>query len=153
MNAISEAVYRLVERKLRRRGSMLRKAEEALARAREQATDISAPAGRPGSGKKGGTGSRTERGAMAVVRAEKRLEAVQKWERVFRATDRIFPPESNEGYVVSMIYYNGMSQADLAKFSGCSRQTVRLRQDRYIIRAAFFAAQAGLIREDELCED
>ena len=39
-------------------------------------------------------------------------------------------------------------QAELARISGCSRQTVKLRQDRYIIRAAFLAAQAGLIREE-----
>ena len=63
--------------------------------------------------------------------------------------DEIFPVEdSNEGFVASMLYGNGMSQADLARFTGCSRQTIRMRQDRYVIRCAFLAAQAGLIREE-----
>ena len=149
MNVIPEAVYRLVEKKLRKRWQLISKAEEAVARARAKATDISAPSG-DGTGKGGGSGgSRTERGVMMILRAEKRLEAARKWEAVFRKMDEIYPVEyTNEGYVASMIYGNGMSQADLARFSGCSRQTVKLRQDRYVIRAAFLAAQAGLIREE-----
>ena len=43
MNMIPEAVYRLIENRLRQRGRMIRKAEEAVARARARATDISAP--------------------------------------------------------------------------------------------------------------
>ena len=150
MNLIPEAVYRLVETKLRKRRTMVSKAEEAVARARAKATDISAPSGDGAGGSRSGSagGSRVERGALAVVRAEKRMENARKWENVFRKADEIYPPDSNEGYVAGMIYGNGMSQADLARFSGCSRQTVKLRQDRYIIRAAFFAAQAGLIREE-----
>ena len=150
MNAIPEAVYRLVEKKLRKRWTMISKAEEAVARARQRATDISAPSGEnAGAGRGGGScGSRVERGAMAIIRAEKRLEAARKWEAVFRKVDEIFPEDSNEGYVAGMIYGNGMSQADLARYSGCSRQTVKLRQDRYVIRAAFLAAAAGLIREE-----
>lgn len=149
MGVISEDVYQMVEKKLRQRGRMVRKAEEALMRARARATDISAPSG-PRSGPKGGKPeSRTERGAIAVVRAEKRLSTVLKWEEVFRQMDEIYPPkDSNEGYVAGMIYGNGISQAELARLCGCSRQTVRIRQDRYIIRAAFLAAQAGLIREE-----
>ena len=149
MNVIPEAVYRLVEKKLRKRWTLISKAEEAVARARAKATDISAPSGE-GAGSKGGgnSGSRVERGAMMIIRAEKRLEIARKWEAVFRKVDEIYPADSNEGYVAGMIYGNGMSQADLARFSGCSRQTVKLRQDRYVIRAAFLAAQAGLIREE-----
>ena len=150
MNVIPEAVYRLVEKKLRKRWTLISKAEEAVARARAKATDISAPSGDgSGAGKGGGSGgSRTERGAMMIIRAEKRLEAARKWEAVFRKVDEIYPADSNEGYVAGMIYGNGMSQADLARYSGCSRQTVKLRQDRYVIRAAFLAAAAGLIREE-----
>jgi DNA-directed RNA polymerase specialized sigma24 family protein len=148
MSLIPEAVYRAVEKKLRQRNSMIRKAEEAVARARARATDISAPVGSGIGGRGGMPGSRTERGAMAVVRAEKKLEKALAWETVFRKTDEIYPEDTNEGYVASMIYGNGLSQAELARISGCSRQTVKLRQDRYIIRAAFLAAQAGLIREE-----
>ena len=149
MNVIPEAVYRLVEKKLRKRWTLISKAEEAVARARAKATDISAPSGEGAGGKGGGnSGSRVERGAMMIIRAEKRLEIARKWEAVFRKVDEIYPADSNEGYVAGMIYGNGMSQADLARFSGCSRQTVKLRQDRYVIRAAFLAAQAGLIREE-----
>lgn len=148
MSMIPEAVYRLVERRLRRRWTAKRKAEEALTRAREKASDISAPSGSAAGRKGGKPGSRTERGALAVIRAEKRLETVMKWEDVFRRADDTYPEDSNEGFVIGMIYGNGMSQAELARMSGCSRQTVRIRQDRYIVLAAFLAAQAGLIREE-----
>lgn len=148
MSLIPEKVYQAVEKRLRQRGSMTRKAEEAVARARERATDISAPTG-SGAGSRGGrAGSRTERGALAVIRAEKKLEKARAWENVFRKMDEIYPESSNEGYVASMIYGNGLSQAELARISGCSRQTVKLRQDRYVVRTAFLAAQAGLIREE-----
>ena len=146
MSLIPEAVYEAVEKKLRQRDSMVRKAEEAVARARARATDISAPAGPGNGGSRGGMpGSRTERGALAVLRAEKRLEKARAWESVFLQMDEIFPEDTNEGYVISMIYGNGLSQAELARISDCSRQTVKLRQDRYVIRAAFLAARAGLI--------
>lgn len=146
MSLIPEAVYEAVEKKLRQRDSMVRKAEEAVARARARATDISAPAGPGNGGGRGGMpGSRTERGALAVLRAEKRLERARAWENVFLQMDEIFPEDTNEGYVISMIYGNGLSQAELARISDCSRQTVKLRQDRYVIRAAFLAARAGLI--------
>ena len=149
MGVIPETVYRLVEKRLRGRGKLVRKAEEAVARARARATDISAPSGGAGNGRKGGRPeSRVERGVIAITRAEKRLEKARRWEAVFRKMDEIYPADSNEGYVAGMIYGNGMSQADLARFSGCSRQTVKLRQDRYVIRAAFLAAAAGLIREE-----
>lgn len=150
MGVIPEAVYRLVEKRLRGRGKQIRKAEEAVARARAKATDISAPCGSSSGSRKGGKpDSRVERGVIAIARAERRLENAQKWEDVFRKMDEIYPVDkTNEGYVASMIYGNGMSQADLARFSGCSRQTVKIRQDRYVIRAAFLAAQAGLIREE-----
>ena len=147
MNLIPDAVYQIVEKKLRKRWSLVAKAEEALKRAQAKATDISAPAG-AGGGKGGGASSRTERGAMAICRAEKRLEIARRWDAVFRKMDEIFPEDSNEGFVAGMIYGNGMSQADLARVSGCSRQTVKLRQDRYVIRAAFLAAQAGLIGKE-----
>lgn len=146
MNLIPDTVYRAVEKKLRQRGKMLQKAEESFARAKAAATDISAPSG-PGSGAKGQVSSRTERGALNMIRAEKKLEKARAWEKVFRKMDRIYPADSNEGYVASMIYGNGMSQAELARIGKCSRQTVKMRQDRYIVRAAFLAASAGLIGE------
>lgn len=149
MSVIPEVAYQMVEKKLRQRGKLIRKAEEAVAKARAKATDTSAPSGSVGGGRGGIPGSRVERGAMSVIRAEKRLETAMKWEAVFRKMDEIFPAEdSSEGFVASMIYGNGMSQADLARFTGCSRQTVKMRQDRYVIRAAFLAAQAGLIGEE-----
>ena len=149
MSVIPEVAYEAVEKKLRQRGKLIQKAEEAVARARARATDTSAPSGNAPGSKSGPPGSRVERGALNVIRAEKRLENAIKWEDVFRKMDEIFPAEdSNEGFVASMIYGNGMSQADLARFSGCSRQTVKMRQDRYVIRCAFLAAQAGLIREE-----
>ena len=149
MSVIPDVAYQIVEKRLRQRGKQLKKAEEAVRRARERATDTSAPAGNTGGGRGRNTSSRVERGALNVIRAEKRLEYVRRWEAVVRKVDEVYPPDdSSEGFVASMIYGNGMSQADLARAGGCSRQTVKLRQDRYVIRAAFLAAQAGLIREE-----
>lgn len=149
MAIIPNVVYETVEKKLRQRQSLTRKAEEALARARAKATDISAPSGQRYSGKGGKPGSRTERGAMILMKAERRVENARAWEAVFREMDRIYPPnDSNEGFVASMIYGNGISQAELARITQCSRQTIRLRQDRYVIRTAFVAALAGLIEKE-----
>lgn len=148
MSVIPDVAYQIVEKRLRQRGKQLKKAEEAVRRARERATDTSAPAGNTGGGRGRNTSSRVERGALNVIRAEKRLEYVRRWEAVFRKVDEVYPPDdSSEGFVASMIYGNGMSQADLARFTGCSRQTIRMRQERYIIMAAFLAAQDGLFRE------
>lgn len=144
---IPETVYEEVERKLRRRDSLIKRAEEDMMRAQAEATDISAPSG-PGTGRKGGIpGSRTERGALKLIRAEKRMKTALEWVRIFKEMDRIYPSDSNEGFVASMIYGNGLTQAELARVCNCSRQTVKLRQDRYVIRAAFLATQAGLIKK------
>ena len=97
--------------------------------------------------------SKTERAAISVVRAEKRLETARMWESVFLRMDKIFPENSTEGYVAGMVYGNGISQAELARISGCSRQTIKLRQDRYVIRLALLAAQAGLIKREAMTDN
>ena len=89
MGLIPDTVYLTVEKKLRQRGKALQRAEEAVARAKARATDISAPAGAGGGGKGGTPGSRTERGALAILRAEKRLERVMAWEKVWKQMDKI----------------------------------------------------------------
>ena len=73
MSVIPEVAYEAVEKKLRQRDRLIRKAEEAVARARAKATDISAPSGNVTGGRGGLPGSRVERGALNVIRAEKRL--------------------------------------------------------------------------------
>lgn len=146
MSAIPEAVFEAVEKKLRQRDRMAEKALEALARARAKATDVSAPIGAGGHGK-GPPGSRTERGAMIILQAEKRLRKAMKWEKVFRKMDDIYPKDSGEGIIAELIYQKRMSQAEAARACGISRQAVKQRQDRYVTRCAFLAAQAGLIRE------
>ncbi len=154
MNLIPETVYKAVEAKIRQRWDLVPRAEDALARAKEKAASISSPAGGRGGGRRSSaTSSKTERAAISVVRAEKRLETARMWESVFLRMDKIFPENSTEGYVAGMVYGNGISQAELARISGCSRQTIKLRQDRYVIRLALLAAQAGLIKREAMTDN
>ena len=148
MDMIPDSVYEHIERMLRRRKNLVRKAGESLARARAKATDIQAPGGGGITGKGGLKTSRTEKGAMALIRAEKRYQNAMKWMDVFRRMDEIFPKDSPEGQTAALIYGLGTRQSEVARICGCSRQTIRTRQDRYVIRCAFVAAGMGLIREE-----
>ena len=75
MNVIPEAVYRLVEKKLRKRWTLISKAEEAVARARAKATDISAPSGEGTGGKGGGRADSAMGGAGNDAPASAAIEA------------------------------------------------------------------------------
>lgn len=147
---IPENVYQMVEVKLRNRRKMAETARKRLNRARECATDISAPAVGQIGGKNGHRKSRVEKAALRVIEAEKDMEETMKWLDVFSAMDRIFPASTNEGVVAMLMYGSGMSQEEVCRFTKCTRVTIRRRRDRYVIRTALLAARKGLIAEEEV---
>lgn len=154
MGLIPQDVYMQVENRLKGRWSAIQKAEKALERAR-----IRASAGRSLQASSGGSKahskrSRVEQAAIMIVSAEKKLENAWKWEDVFRKMDEIFPADTtNEGFVASLMYGNGMSQEDVCRFTHCTRQTVRRRRDRYITYTALLAADKGLIDMKRMKDD
>ena len=155
MSMIPEAVYKTIDSRLKDRNQMIGRAEEELAKAEEDAFclkshQLSADKVQGGKRKK----DAVEMAAIRIAEAKNKLEIAWKWEELFRKMDRIFPFEStSEGTVAGYIYQYGMSQADVCRVTGCDRQTVRARKDRYINRAALLAAQMGLIGEEVIVSD
>lgn len=145
-----EEIYKLCDRKLRNRRTMLTKAEAMVRKAMDQVGITSSPAG---GGTGGGKGSRksdkTQKAAILLAMAEKQRDDALKWMEVFKKLDAVFPERTSEGFVASLIYGNGMSQQDVCRFCGCARQTVRRKQDRYINYCAIIASRYGLIIQDD----
>lgn len=154
MAMLPAGIYAQVENRLKSRWTAIEKAEQALEKARDKArAGGGVPVGVSGSGKRN-VKSRVERMAILVVSAEKTLETAWKWDAVFRKMDEIFPPDTtNEGFVASLMYGNGMSQEDVCRFTHCARQTIRRRRDRYINYCALLAAHEGLIDMKGLVND
>ncbi len=146
MGVIPTDIYIQVENRLKGRWTAIAQAEKVLEKAKAKATAGRSMQTPSGGSKTRSTRSRVERAAILIVTAEKALDTAWKWEEVFRRLDDIFPPDkTNEGFVASLLYGNGMSQEDVCRFTHCARQTVRRRRDRYIGYAALLAADKGLI--------
>lgn len=154
MAMIPAGIYAQVENRLKSRWTAIEKAEQALEKAREKARASGGiPVGIGGGGKRN-SNSRVERMAILIVAAENVLDTAWKWDAVFRRMDEIFPPDgSNEGFVASLMYGNGMSQEDVCRFTKCARQTIRRRRDRYINYCALLAAHEGLIDMKGMVDD
>ena len=150
MAMIPEDLYELAEKKRRNRQKMIIRAREQLTRAREKAQSMPGGIGTVNGDRGGVPGSRTERAAMAVIRAEKMLEKAMKWEKVFRALDDIYPKDSDEGIVAVHLYDHGWSQEQICRKTGNDRQTIRRRRDRYIYRLILLAAAEGLISPNDI---
>lgn len=143
-----EEIYKICDSRLRSRQTMLARAEAAVRKAMDAASATSAPAGAAGGGKGGRKSDRTQKAAIMLAMATKQRDEALKWLEVFKRLDSVFPEKTtNEGFVASLIYGNGMSQQDVCRFCNCSRQTVRRRQDRYVNYCAMIASQYGLIME------
>lgn len=142
-----EEIYRLCDSKLRQRGTMLARADAAVRRAMEAAGASSSP-GVSAAGKGGRKSDRTQKAAILLATATHQRDEALKWLEVFRKLDSVFPEKTtNEGFIASLIYGNGMSQQDVCRFCHCARQTVRRRQDRYVNYCAMIASSYGLIME------
>ena len=155
MASIPTGIYMQVENRLKSRWTAIEKAEQALERAKQKArASGGVPVGTGGGPKKSNSKSRVERMAILVVTAEEALKTAWEWDEVFRKMDDIFPPDkTNEGFVASLMYGNGMSQEDVCRFTHCARQTVRRRRDRYINYCALLAAHKGLINMKGMVND
>lgn len=148
MQMIPESVYQTITRKLRGRDKMKERAEARLMQARMRAGISSS--GNDGGGSGNRTSDRTGQAAVAIVTAERQLQKVLQWLRVFDAVDQIYPPDSNEGRAALLIFRNKKSQQDVCRIIGCTRSTVRRWIDSYIFRCALIAIAEGLIDKREL---
>lgn len=151
MAMIPEELYEFAEKKRRARRTAIQRARDQVARARAKAG--STPGGiMAGSGsRKSGGDSRTEKAALAVVEAEKKLEKARKWEKVFRELDEIFPfNDTDEGYIAGRLYDQGAQMADISRERGVDRQTIRRKKDKYIFQLILLATAAGLIRPGDI---
>lgn len=149
MGMIPESVYQTITRKLRGRDKMKEKAEARLMRARMKA-GISSSGNESGSGSGGHISDRTGQAAVAIVTAERNLQKVMQWLRVFETVDLVYPMESNEGHAAYLIFRSKKSQQDVCRIVGCTRSTVRRWIDNYILRCALIAIAEGLIDKREL---
>lgn len=150
MSLSPSEIYELCDRKLRQRETMLAKAEAAVRRAMDAVGTGSSPAGGAGGGKGRKKTDRTGKAAVLLALATKQRDDALKWLEVFKKLDEVFPEKTtNEGFVASMIYGNGMSQQDVCRFCNCSRQSVRRRLDRYVNYCAIIASRYGLIDEEK----
>lgn len=151
MPIIPENAYRQVEKRLRGRQAAVARAEQALFRAQQRAYAVSAPApDNVGGGRGSEPGSRVEKAALSVLKAEEKLEHARKWEEVLRLLDRVFTLDTPEGRAVDLVYSRGYDKKNAAKIMQCSRETLGRRLDTYVCHAALIAAGEGLIkiRED-----
>jgi hypothetical protein len=147
---IPESAYRLTEKMLRDRWLLVARAEQRLFDAQARAAQITAPATDAIRVQGSGGGSRAERAALAVLDAEKRLEAARAWLEAIRLADKAFPWESSpEGVIAGYLYGNGLNLADAARAAGCTRKTAKRLRDNYVGHCAIFAASMGLITFEE----
>ena len=145
-----EDIYKLCDSKLRSRRTMLAKAEAMVRKAMDAVNATSSPSGGVGGGKGSRKSDKTGKAAVMLAMATKQRDDALKWLEVFKKLDAVFPERStNEGFVASLIYGNGMSQQDVCRFCNCSRQTVRRRQDRYVNYCAMIASSYNLIIKND----
>lgn len=150
MAMIPTAIYEEIEHRLKTRDVAISSINEELMLARAKAYDISAPISGTGGGKTHNNKSRVERAAIELDRIERKYQTALKWDAVFKRLDILFPDDSNVGFVASLMYGNGMSQEDVCRACGTSRQTVRRIRDKYIIHAALIAASFNLIEVKDI---
>ena len=136
-------------------------ARAAFADALDDATSLTGPLANTDGGSRGGRVSdRTARGADRLAAARERLQTVEAWEAVFTRVEQDFPPASPEGQVMALCLVafrqDGakwaapvMTLADLARAEGVDRQTIARRKEIILDRVAYYAAEAGLMREGE----
>lgn len=166
MAVIPRQVYDDCERMLYQRAELVKRASERLMFARSQATSLPSPmpealspeiAKRPGVNPNGihGSGGRNdqvERAAFAIIRAEAELCTALKWAEVFSRLDEIFTGKP-EADIADAIYTNHKQQKTVAESMNYDRQSIRRLRDSYVCHCALLAAEKGLIKIQEGCED
>lgn len=146
MRLIPDPSFTEVERRLRNRAKARAEAERLLAEALSDAVSLTGPLGHEGSSGSGTPSDPTARAADRVIRARERVAESEAWEAVFSRTERDFPPGSDEHKAASLHYEAGWSLARIGTMMHYERQTVRRKRDAFVYRAAWYAAEAGLMR-------
>ena len=139
-----------VERRLRGRAKARADAQRAIANATSDAVSLRSPLASDGGGRGGMPGDPTGRGADIILRARERLAEAEAWEAVFRRTEEDFPPGSDEHKAASLHYEAGWTLQQIGEMMHYEKQTVRRKRDAFVYRAAWYAAEAGLMRRDGL---
>lgn len=147
MAIIPETIYRLVDKKLRDRHTLVPRAEMDLLAAQSAAVSCSAPPMDADRVSGSGDGKRLEKAVLRVIAAEKALHDAREWLAVIRLLDAAFPfPGTVEGEIANILYERGENMTQACGRLKCDRQTVRRRKDNYVIYGALIAASKGLIQ-------
>lgn len=149
MAAIPRKLYAFIEKKLFEQPyEAVSAAAETLIERREQALCVKSPGSEGGGGKSNAVSNRVQDGVLRVIAAEEDLSTASRWACVLTRLSEIF--EGTEVAEVAALYYGEqLTEAEIARSKGISRQTIRNRRDEYVIRAALLAAEAGLVRLSE----
>ena len=145
---LPKGVRREIEYRLRNRGKLRAEAERLLAEALSDAVSLSGPLAREGGSGSGLPGDPTGRAAEKVIRARERIERAEKWERVFDAAGRQYPPGSDHHKIITLHYEGGIGFGALAEMMHYERQSVMRKRDEYLTLCAFIAAEEGLTRKE-----
>lgn len=160
MQGIPEKALRIAAKRLKARLTALEDARAALADAISDAASIADPlANTDGGGRGGRVSDRTAAGADRILAARERLEAAEAWEAVFAQVDHDFPADSPEGKVrdLCLVAFRRegerwgcpcLTMAELARAEHLDRQTIKRRKEIILGRVAYYAAEAGLVREE-----
>ena len=143
---IQEKAYRLTEKKLRRRYTLVAEAEQNLYEIQLWVTSVTGVPLDKIFVLSSVSSSRTEMAARRLLEAERKLENARKWEDVFRECDRAFPIGTMVRRVVDLIYDNGKTQKQAEMELKISENTAQKYKETYICHAAMFAASKGLIK-------
>lgn len=149
MAAIPRKLYAFIEKKLFEQPyEAVSAAAEALITRREEAVGVKSPGSECSGGRSSGISNRVQDGVMRVMAAEENLEAANRWAFVLTRLSEIFQG-TEVAEVASLFYAQKMTEAEIARSKGKSRQTIRRCRDEYVMRAALLAAENGLVRMSE----
>ena len=144
---------RQVEWRLRNRWKMRDEAERLLLEAQSDAISLAGTLGHEGGGRSNLPGDPTGRGADRIIRARERVEAAEKWERVFTLAEEQFPPGSDHHKIISLRYWSGLRIAEIAEQMHYDRQTIVRKRDEFLTVCCFIAAEEGLTRRADDVSD
>ena len=137
---------RQVEWRLRNRWKMRDEAERLLLEAQSDAISLAGTLGHEGGGRSNLPGDPTGRGADRILRARERVEAAEKWERVFALAEEQYPPGSDHHKIISLYYWSGMKIGAIAEQMHYDRQSIMRKRDEFLTWCCFTAAEEGLTR-------
>lgn len=141
---VTEALRRKAERWLR---SCRERAERAQEVFDETAAELDGlKSGEPSAGRqRNAVSDPTQRAALRLEEARRRLEYCRAWVHLQEQL-YVLLPDGFTGTVFASVYLDGMTDMDVARRNGRSRQAVRRERDRICQAAVILAVQKGLLR-------